>query len=186
MKTISAYRTVAPTTTIVSLAELKSELGIVDDTSHDTRLNLRLAIVTDALEKFCNQCFVTQTFVEKYSCFPSCFDLEKSPVQSVAITYYDEDNTLTPTPLDASNYYVLGKNQVTKIVADDQWPNTYDRPEAVTVTYVCGYSSIPAAVKGMALKLACMEDLDREGCELDPKSFGVDRYIAAHRKGFIG
>lgn len=146
----------APSLEPVSLAEAKAHLRV--DTNDDDALigALITAAVThlDGWSGILGRALVTQTWQETLSAFPACglLRLRLAPVQSVeAILYRDAANaerTLSPSlyegPLadDFGPYVALAANQV--------WPATYERRDAVTVRYVCGYgdpADVPAPVK---------------------------------------
>jgi len=101
---------------------------------------------------------MTQTWVQRFDCFSShCIALYKPPIQSItSITYYDENNA--QQTLDSSLYEVALKSEpaVLRPVSGQTWPNTYDRLEAIEITYVAGYETteeIPVAITEAMLML---------------------------------
>lgn len=81
-------------------------------------------------------------------------NLQRGPVQSVtSVTYYDPTNaqqTVDPTTYRFSQpSYFPGRLEPVTF-----WPVAYPRPDAVTITFVTGFTSIPASLLH-AIKLLC-------------------------------
>lgn len=135
----------------ISLSEAKIDLKI-DDTTEDDLLAILIKASRETIEIRTGRSLITQTRTIKLDYFP-CTDTIKipnGPVQSIThIKYYDEDEVLQT--LDSSDYWVDSDSDVARVVVKDSWPSTEDRPNAVIVTYVCGYgsagSSIPAPLR---------------------------------------
>lgn len=178
----SLYQTVAPSDTIISLAELKADLGITTS-DDDTRLTELLEGNRDFIENEVGLCFTDQTWVQTYASFPCSIVAAKNPVQTITVQYYDSDNALQT--LDSDEYYTIKNNLRHVLKPVDSWPTTYDRPEAVVLTLECGFTALPARVKRLALKLANIENEDREGAYLKQTNLGIDRYILSLRKSFL-
>ena len=92
---------------------------------------------------------MTQTYNIFYDEFPPYIDLQVGDVASVThIKYYDADNTLQT--LAASNYDVDTKVRPGRIYEseDGDFPNTYERPNAVEVEFIVGgtASDVPAPI----------------------------------------
>ena len=140
----------APTTTPISLAEAKSFLRIDSDFDDDnTYITSLINVATSVVEEFTRRRLITQTFNIFYDEFPSYIDLQIGEVASVThIKYYDESNALQT--LAASNYDVDTKIRPGRIYQseDGDFPNTFERPNAVEVEFVVGASAsdIPAPI----------------------------------------
>ena len=140
----------APTTTPISLAEAKSFLRIDSDYDDDnTYITSLINVATSMVEEFTRRRLITQTFNIFYDEFPPYIDLQIGEVASVThIKYYDESNSLQT--LAASNYDVDTKIRPGRIYQseDGDFPNTYDRPNAVEVEFIVGAnaSDIPAPI----------------------------------------
>ncbi len=116
----------------------------------------------DGVAGILGRALITQTWTMKLTGFP-CEDkivLPVPPLQSVSsITYKDADGD---TQTLASGAYVVvqggdaGRGYV-KLTSGSSWPSTYEHPEAVTVTFVCGYGaaaeSVPAPIRAAGLLL---------------------------------
>jgi uncharacterized phiE125 gp8 family phage protein len=140
----------APTTTPISLAEAKSFLRIDSDFDDDnTYITSLINVATSMVEEFTRRRLITQTFNIFYDEFPPYIDLQIGEVASVThIKYYDESNALQT--LAASNYDVDTKIRPGRIYQseDGDFPNTYERPNAVEVEFIVGAaaSDIPAPI----------------------------------------
>lgn len=133
-----------PTTDIVTIAEVKRHCNVTA-TDEDDYLVALLRAATELVERETNRAFLSQTWQLTRTCFPasSRVELPRSPLQSVSsITYYDADgNSQT---FASSNYHVdtVREPGVVWLDEDSDWPDTDDRPDAVTVNYVAGWSDV--------------------------------------------
>lgn len=140
----------APTTTPISLAEAKSFLRIDSDFDDDnTYITSLINVATSMVEEFTRRRLITQTFNIFYDEFPPYIDLQIGEVASVThIKYYDTSNALQT--LATSNYDVDTKIRPGRIYQseDGDFPNTYERPNAVEVEFIVGASAsdIPAPI----------------------------------------
>lgn len=137
-----------PASEPISLTEAKLWLK-VDVTADD---NLITDLITSArkfVERQTNTAMITQTIVEKFDAFPqgsinaeAIIRLAVSPVQSVtSITYIDTDGT--SQTLSSANYVVDTTSRPARIGLDSTqfWPSTIAEVDAVTITYVAGYTA---------------------------------------------
>lgn len=152
---------VAPTAEPVTLAELKEQLRIESSTTEDdTFLEGLIVSSRQAVEALLGKVLIDQTVAAKLDEFPKeeYFELPTPPVSSVtSITYYDDDNALQT--LASANYSLNDYCDPQRIVrnTDVDWPTTYDRWDAITVTYQAGYataSAVPASIKAVIKMLA--------------------------------
>ena len=139
-----ASRTVAPTLDLVTIAQAKSHLSISSsDTTHDDRLGLLIDAARDQLEEDTGLYIAEQTWQLKLPYFYS-LQFVQTPVMSIeSISYYNSTNAstaFTDFSLDSSrNYLVLNST-----------PATYDRYDAVTITYKVGETNDAAQVRAIA------------------------------------
>ena len=106
-------------------------------------------VATQVVEEFTRRRLMTPTYTLFYDGFPPYIDLQVGDVASVThIKYYDADNTLQT--LAASNYDVDTKVRPGRIYEseDGDFPNTYERPNAVEVEFIVGgtASDVPAPI----------------------------------------
>jgi|MDTE01.1.fsa_nt_gb uncharacterized phiE125 gp8 family phage protein len=160
---------VAPTAEPVTLAELKEQLRIeISTTEDDTFLEGLIASSRQAVEALLGKVLIDQTVVAKLNEFPKeeYFELPTPPVSSVtSITYYDDDNAIQT--LASADYSLNDYCDPQRIVrnTDVDWPTTYDRWDAITVTYQAGYataSAVPASIKTV-IKMLAAETYENRG-----------------------
>lgn len=138
-----ATRTVEPTLDFVTLDEAKAHLSISSsDTSHDSRLALLIDTARDQLEEDTGVYIAEQTWELKLPYFYE-MRFSQTPVMSVeSIYYFDSSNAstqFTDFALDtARNYLVLNST-----------PTTYERFDAVTITYKVGQTNSASGVRAI-------------------------------------
>jgi uncharacterized phiE125 gp8 family phage protein len=143
--------TVEPSGEPVSLLDIKKDLR-VDHDEEDGRIGSMIISARQTIEQYTNSSLITQTRVLKLDAFPACetIYLPNGPVQSVtSISYVDEDGNTQNLVLD-TDYYADFDSKIARLEAVNFWPATKDRPNAVTITYVCGYgsaSAVPSPLK---------------------------------------
>lgn len=140
----------------VSLQESKTHLYLVNE-DQDARVSLALSAAVDYCESVTGRVLrVSHTIVESYDgwpCSPVGFDYQ--PVYEISsVKYYDADNA--QQTVSSSNYRLVQGNTgaVLEFDQDYTFPTTYDRSDAVQVTYLAGYSdvaTVPAAAKQAVL-----------------------------------
>ena len=139
-----------PTSTAISLAEAKAFLRVDSDyDDDDTYITSLIDVGTQVVEEFTRRRLITQTYNIFYDEFPPYIDLQVGDVASVThVKYYDADNSLQT--LAASNYDVDTKVRPGRIYQSNtgDFPNTYERPNAVEVEFVVGSaaSDVPAPI----------------------------------------
>lgn len=153
-------RTIDPSTGPVTLAEAIAHCRAPEDGSDDTYITSLIAAATaylDGWSGILGRALVNQSWTQGVDAFASPLRLPLAPVQSItSVTYYDADNASQTL---ASSVYTLLDDELGPFVtlqADQSWPGTFSREDAVTVTYVAGYgaagSDVPASIRH-AIKL---------------------------------
>lgn len=135
----------APALEPVTLEEAKAHLR-VDGNDEDALIGALITTAVGYLDGWggiLGRALITQTWGETFDSFPrgDVLRLRLAPVQSVTfIKYRDSANAEQTLPTtvyegpftdDLGGYVALRENQV--------WPSTYERRDAVSVQYVCGY-----------------------------------------------
>lgn len=152
----------------VSVAEIK-ENSRIDGTDEDTLIASLIEAATINIEDYLLKSVTTKTVEEDYSGFPE-MEIEAESITS--ISYFDADNqsqTFEDFELHGGFLYSL-----------DEWPEVYDRPDAVTVRYVT-LGTCPETVKH-AIKLLVANWYERRTGDEHPKGMTpgvralVDRY----------
>lgn len=126
----------------ITLAEVKVNLSIPsDDTSKDTHIeNVLIPSARKKVERYLGKSLISQQWKLYLDYFPAEILLQKNPVSSVdSVKYYDTDGNLQT--VSSANYYLDdtggNDNWLMKAYGYD-WPDTYDRANAVEVTYTSG------------------------------------------------
>lgn len=151
----------------ITKEEAKLHLRYEND-EEDSLITTLISAVVDNAENFTRRRFISQTwkmFLDDFpredekSLWPGTILLPYPPCISVThVKYYDSSGALQ-TLSSSTDYLALTEDTPARIVpAPDQiWPTVvYDRPDAVEVQFVCGYTdanSVPAPIKQALLIL---------------------------------
>lgn len=182
-----------PASEVVTVAEMKSHLRI-DSDDEDTIIGDYITAATDMVDaEFgeIGQALITQTWSLVLPMFPGSgrFDLPVSPVQSItSVTYYDGDNAEQTLTASAYRLTALQDRARVDLVNGYSWPATYDRADAVTVTYVAGYgdasTDIPEGIRQAVRMLAAHFYENREAvteAKLAEAPLGVRHMLMKYR-----
>lgn len=150
---LAPVRTEAPEETPVSLDEVKLHCR-VDFDDDDLLLEALIGAATAHLEKVLDIAIVTQSWRQDFGNF-SCLRLPKDPVQEdgLIVEYRDADNLAQTL---AGSYYRLladSRGPYVAIEPGQQWPASYSRPDAVSVSFVAGtpVEEVPLSLKAAIL-----------------------------------
>lgn len=148
--------TTQPVLEPLSLTQIRKHLEIAQsDDAHDAQLVDLLHAAREQWEHDTDSAVLTQTLQLKLDCLPPCIKLPKRPIQSVtSIAYYDSANA--SQTLSTSLYSLDAANRMIHQAYQQVWPGYASRWDAVTVTYVAGYSAqylVPAIAKQAMLLL---------------------------------
>lgn len=128
-----------PTVEPITVADVKSQLGIIDINS-DAILARRIKTARQWAEGYTGRAFITQTIEMRLDCFSSRIELESPPVASVVSVKYIDINGAVQTVSSAN--YVLDDYPLIPFVRpafNVPWPTPRDEENAVRVQYVAGY-----------------------------------------------
>ena len=132
----------APTSEPITLAQARDQVR-VDDADSDAKLASLILAAREWAQGETRRVFVTQTLELYLDEFPAWeIILPVGPVQSItSITYYDGSNALQT--LAAARYDANLKSNPPRIspAYGYDWPDTYDRHNAVIIRFVAGYSA---------------------------------------------
>lgn len=152
MTTVSrATLVTAPASEPITLAEARKQLELAnDDTTHSDHLTLLIQAAREQWEHDTDSACLTQTWSVNLPYFSgSSIALPKRPIQSItSITYYDSAEA--SQTLATSVYAFDAAARKVRLKTLQTWPTTYERFDAVTVTFVAGYASaanVPAIHK---------------------------------------
>lgn len=162
--------TVPPASEPLSLTEVKTWLKI-SGSDEDDLLSSLIAAAREAGEKYCGVGFGSQTVTEKFPDLDQCgMALSVSPVIAVSSISYKD--TAGDTQTLSTSYYGVDTQRKPGMIYPIPYklfPLTYDTPDAVTVTYTAGYTTIPDAVKtAMLLMIADWYDNRTDGVRTMP------------------
>ena len=158
------YRiTTPPSIEPVTLAEARTHLRIEPYGSplehpDDTYISSAISVAREFCEQYLERALATQTITMVADNFSKPLLLPNAPIQSVTdITYVDENGA---TQTLATTVYELDTfgNKI-RLKYDQVYPNTRVQEDAVTVTYVAGYTNgespdtypLPAPIKAAML-----------------------------------
>lgn len=141
-------RTAAPAKEVVSLAEVKAHCAVEHD-DDDAILQAYLTAAIGYLDGYAGvlgRALVTQTWRQDFYGFASCLRLPLRPVQSATVKYQDANDA--EQTLAASVYALLAdaRGAYLSLTSGQSWPSTYDRADAVAVTFIAGYGAAPTDV----------------------------------------
>lgn len=154
MYPIAPVQTVAPATSPVTVAEAKEHLRVTAD-DEDTLIAAMIDAAVSYLDGWngiLGRCIVTQTWRQDTADFPDDLRLPFPNAQSVVIAYSDAANA--DQTYSGANYQLVNGPGAGRIIlgANKSWPSVYDKPNAVRITMVCGFTTVPPALK-MAILL---------------------------------
>lgn len=151
----------APAVSIVTVDEAKQHARI-DSDIEDSLIEAKIAAVVGYLDGWSGilgRCLINQTWRIDRPAFPACdwIRLPLAPVSSVSsVTYYDtSDASQTLATSVYAGPFTDAIGPYLRLKWGQTWPSTYERDDAVSVTFVAGYgaaaSAVPAAIKAAAL-----------------------------------
>ena len=190
-------RTVAPAEPLLNVADAKAHLR-VEHSADDDLIEALVAAVETHLDGFAGilgRALVTQTWERSFDGFP-CGDRISLPIglmQDVStVMYYDRNgNHLV---FGAANYHSATdmRGPCVMLAADAQWPDTAERPDAVTVTWDCGYgdaADVPGAIVQAAKMMVGHLYHNREAVGANPMvevPLGACALLAPFRQAMLG
>lgn len=158
---LAPVRTVLSSTPLVTLAEAKLHLGIINSVEQDALINSLVNAATSYLDGYSGilgRAMLTQTWRQDFAGFSKCMRLPVGNLIAVSsVQYYDSFNNLQTLSADA--YSSLSDELGPFLVLNSgfSWPSTFDRRDAVRVTWTAGYgpaaTDVPAAIKEAVLLL---------------------------------
>lgn len=185
--TLMPVRTAAPAP-VVSLEETKRRLR-VEHSEDDALITALVAAATEHFDGWSGvlgRALGTQSWRQDYCGFSACMRLPLAPAASVtSVVYFDAENAAQT--LDDSTYVLLADaiGPFVRLKPDQTWPSSYDRPDAVSITFVAGTASIAEPIRTAIIMLAGHLYEHREAVGPDALSeipFGVQALVAPYRR----
>lgn len=140
-----------PSVLPVVLADMKEHLRVTHS-AEDDLIGAYMAAASESIENETGLSLGSQVWEQSFQNPTRDLWLLKTPVQSLtSIKYYDGDNVEQTADLSDFDLFNMGDWFV---VRSDEWPATYDRPDAITIRFSCGYASADDMPKtiGQAMK----------------------------------
>jgi uncharacterized phiE125 gp8 family phage protein len=142
---------VAPASEPVTLTEAKAQCR-VDGSDSDTELNTYIAAAREFVESYTATKLVSQTVLMQGSDFCDLAALPVAPVISVSsVKYLDSDGTEQTLSTDVYDVVNVGLAAEIRPKVNQSWPYARLASDAVRVTAVCGYSTLPTPIKSALL-----------------------------------
>jgi uncharacterized phiE125 gp8 family phage protein len=151
-KTVDTYQIyVAATTLPISVADAKAHLRVTHS-DHDSLIEDLIWGGVKSFEKAANVCLSSQVWKAFLDRPYEYIELWKYPITGIsAIQYYDGDNAFQT--LSTDDYFSnvdtgsIGWDPRPCVITIEDIPTTYDRDDAVIITFTAGYTSIDYDVK---------------------------------------
>ena len=155
----------------ITLAELKNQLRIdVSNTDEDDFLNQVISSTSTAIENHINRPLMSQEINEYFNTFKSESMVLGFPnitfVSTIAYIQQDSTDPADYTDLSSAEYYQFlgGPFPYVNLNPNKSWPSLANYPNAVKITYTCGYlvNAVPSDIKMAALLIASQLYYNRE------------------------
>jgi len=168
---------------LVTLDEIKQHYGMVgSDAAVDDELESISERISKIFETFCDRTFTETTWTEYYDGGgKNILVLDHYPIISITSIYDDSDWGWGATYLvDSDNYMIKNDREV---VYKSGYV-FYDYIQNVKVTYVAGYSTIPADLKHVAILETIRSYKSRKDVDVTSKTL-ADGSISFTSKEFL-
>jgi uncharacterized phiE125 gp8 family phage protein len=180
-------RTADPAEPILTVDAVREHLRLEGADDSDEYLGALVSAVETYLDGYSGvlgRALVTQSWSRSFDSFP-CFDTIRLPLgrlQSIdSVMYYDLDGS--QLAFGASKYSGIedGVGPCVKLGYNQIWPNTQIRPEAVTITWTCGYGAaadVPSPIIHAAKLLVGHFYVNREAVALGDRVAAIELPMA--------
>ena len=176
------YKIVTPATELaVSVLEMKNHLRETSS-SLDNLIEGYIKAATQLFEQRTNQAVMTQTWrlTLAYDEVVERVEIYKYPILGFSsITYYDADNVSQSLTNSQGDYISYVDGRPGTLIFDDP-PTTYERDDAMTVTFLAGYSTVPEDIK-LAIKMLVWRMYVHPDDPVSERLSYVDRIVMDHR-----
>ena len=151
---LALTRTIGPTAEPLSLVEVKQHLRLTHD-SEDALLVLYLQAARDYVERVTRRQLLPATYTLKLDAFGGrAIALPRPPLQSVTSIAYLDTAGASQT-LAATVYGVDTASEPGRVYLKygQSWPSTYSQLQAVTITYIAGWTGDTTLPHGLKMAL---------------------------------
>lgn len=152
IKFSSLLRTSAPETEPVTLAEVRTQLKIEDDTE-DTHLTLLMKAAREWAEDFLGRSIITQTWTAKFHGWSTdrVLALPRPPIATVtSVKYYNSAGTEVTLTVTTDYLLDVQAGEITLTEAFGFPALSPDRADPITIVYTAGYgaaAAVPSRIK---------------------------------------
>lgn len=161
----------------------------IDENIETSLVSSLITAARKKIENYTNRVLITQTWemiLDKWPDEPLLY-IDFPPLQSIThIKYYNTNNILTTW--DSTNYYLNQYAEPAFIVPVDVFPATYDRPEAITIRFVCGYQGKDKVPEPICQALRLMvghfyenRELTIKGTQVSEMPYGIEFLLNDYR-----
>jgi uncharacterized phiE125 gp8 family phage protein len=178
---LTPVRTVAPTTTPVSLAEAKGHLRVDHDDQDDlitAQINAATAYF-DGYTGILGRALITQTWRQDFGCFADRLPLPVSPVSAVvSVSYFDTGNVQQALNANVYDLFADARGGYVALQPGKSWPAAFRRVDAVSVTFTAGFGAaadVPEPIR-QAILLVVQRLFDGADTEIE---VAIDRVVHA-------
>lgn len=184
-------QTVPPSTAPVSLADAREHFVVAGFTDDDALITALVAAAARVVSAWSGRVLTQETWAASFGAgFTGDFVFPKSPVQSVSsITYYDADDVEQTASI--SDFYLTKDDDRAYLrpKSGAAWPVANAiREDAITVTFVCGYSTCPDNLSRAVAALAAHmyeHRLAVDDVKLSEVPLGISALIEVDRLGWV-
>ena len=136
---------VGPASSPVSLDDMKEHLRVdANDENNLIQFYIDACAASLGPEGELGQAIIPETWDESFQSPPRDVYLTVLPARSIeSVTYFDKDNVQQTAILSD---FALYSSDRWSFVRSENWPGTFDRPDAITVRYEAGFDSVPLEV----------------------------------------
>lgn len=162
MQSLTPSLVTAPATALITLDEAKRQVRRDDDDDNAVITSLIAVVMSrlDGPDGILGRALIAQEWSESFDGFPvgSVLPLSLAPVIDITgIEYFDFQNGEQAFAGGNFAAFNRAKQAYVRLNSTAAWPSSYDRDDAVTVTYRAGYGEaaedVPAAIKHAGLLL---------------------------------
>lgn len=184
-------QTVAPTALPLPLTELRRNLRLDDETENALVAELAM-VAARVVQERTGKAIGAQTWRMdvKAPISDALLRLPLVPVTAVTTMTYQDENDAQQN-LTVSDFYLFSDEDKAYLKPKDgvSWPVTYDRPDALSVTFTAGFATVPRSLKQAIQLLTAHYFENREAATARPMAalpLGVAHLVDLERIGWIG
>ena len=176
---------VEPTEHGITLAETKEYLKVEHD-ADDITIRTLIEAAREHIEKLTWRALTPRTIMLYLSAWDSRILLPEPPLKEITgINYIDVDGNIQTL---ASGDYLVDDTAVPAVLMPGygkSWPAVRNVPNAIEITYICGYETLPSSLKTAMLLLVAHWYEHRaaveEGGNYAPLPIAVDALVDGYR-----